>query len=106
MTRRRAATISAAWGSISSSAPSTPMRSRSAVRDAGAVDVDAMVAEVRRIESGRPVFGKDMTEDTIPLEAGIEDRAISLTRGATSARRSSSACCTAATGAWRAGSSA
>jgi tRNA-modifying protein YgfZ len=52
-----------------------------AVRDAGAVDVDSSVAEVRRIEHGRPVFGKDMTEDTIPLEAGIEDRAISLTKG-------------------------
>ena len=43
--------------------------------------VDADVAETCRIESGRPVFGKDMTEDTIPLEAGIEDRAISLTKG-------------------------
>jgi folate-binding protein YgfZ len=52
-----------------------------AIRDAGAVDVDPDVAEVCRIESGRPVFGKDMTEDTIPLEAGIEDRAISLTKG-------------------------
>jgi len=27
------------------------------------------------------VFGIDMTEDTIPLEAGIEDRAISFTKG-------------------------
>jgi folate-binding protein YgfZ len=52
-----------------------------ALRDAGAVDVDPAVAEVCRIESGRPIFGKDMTEDTIPLEAGIEDRAISLTKG-------------------------
>jgi len=52
-----------------------------AVRDAGAVDVDAAVAEVCRVESGRPVFGKDMAENTIPLEAGIEDRAISLTKG-------------------------
>ena len=52
-----------------------------AIRDAGAVDVDPAVAEVCRIESGRPVFGRDMTEDTIPLEAGIEDRAISLTKG-------------------------
>ena len=28
-----------------------------------------------------PVFGVDMTEDTIPLEAGIEARAISFTKG-------------------------
>jgi folate-binding protein YgfZ len=52
-----------------------------AIADAGAVLVDAEVAEVCRVESGRPVFGKDMTENTIPLEAGIEDRAISLTKG-------------------------
>ena len=38
-------------------------------------------ADVCRIENGRPVFGRDMTSDTIPLEAGIEDRAISLTKG-------------------------
>jgi folate-binding protein YgfZ len=52
-----------------------------AIGEAGAVAVDAEVAEVCRVENGRPVFGKDMTEDTIPLEAGIEDRAISLTKG-------------------------
>lgn len=52
-----------------------------AIVDAGAVRVDADVAETCRIEAGRPVFGKDMTEDTIPLEAGIEHRAISLTKG-------------------------
>ena len=34
-----------------------------------------------RVEAGHPVFGIDMDEDTIPLEAGIEDRAISLTKG-------------------------
>ena len=51
------------------------------LRAAGAVDVDADVAEVTRIEGGRPRFGVDMDEDTIPLEAGIEDRAISLTKG-------------------------
>jgi folate-binding protein YgfZ len=34
-----------------------------------------------RIDAGRPLFLVDMGEDTIPLEAGIEDRAISLTKG-------------------------
>jgi folate-binding protein YgfZ len=48
---------------------------------AGAVHVGAEAAEVCRIEAGRPLFGVDMDEDTIPLEAGIEDRAISLTKG-------------------------
>jgi tRNA-modifying protein YgfZ len=52
-----------------------------ALRDAGAVDVRAATAEVARVEAGRPEFGVDMDEHTIPLEAGIEDRAISLTKG-------------------------
>jgi folate-binding protein YgfZ len=39
------------------------------------------VIEAARIEAGYPLFGVDMTEDTIPLEAGIEDRAISFTKG-------------------------
>ncbi len=34
-----------------------------------------------RIEGGVPLFGADMDEETIPLEAGIEPRAISLTKG-------------------------
>lgn len=52
-----------------------------ALRAAGAAVVDDEVAETCRIEAGRPRFGIDMDEDTIPLEAGIEDRAISLTKG-------------------------
>jgi folate-binding protein YgfZ len=51
------------------------------LRGAGAVDADAEAVDVSRIEAGRPVFGIDMDEETIPLEAGIEDRAISLTKG-------------------------
>jgi folate-binding protein YgfZ len=37
--------------------------------------------EAARIEAAYPLFGVDMTEETIPLEAGIEGRAISLTKG-------------------------
>jgi folate-binding protein YgfZ len=37
--------------------------------------------EVIRIERGVPRFSADMDEDTIPLEAGIEGRAISFTKG-------------------------
>jgi folate-binding protein YgfZ len=37
--------------------------------------------EALRIESARPRFGVDMTTDTIPLEAGLLDRAISMTKG-------------------------
>jgi folate-binding protein YgfZ len=53
----------------------------SRLRAAGAVNVDGDTAEVTRIEAGRPRFGVDMDGETIPLEAGIQDRAISLTKG-------------------------
>jgi folate-binding protein YgfZ len=49
--------------------------------DAGAMRVGEEAADVCRIEAGRPAFGQDMDEDTIPLEAGIEDRAISHSKG-------------------------
>jgi folate-binding protein YgfZ len=52
-----------------------------AVRKAGAQDVSAETVDVTRVEAGRPEFGTDMDEHTIPLEAGIEDRAISLSKG-------------------------
>jgi len=48
---------------------------------AGAAMLDAGTADAVRIESGVPVFHRDMDEETIPLEAGIEGRAISLTKG-------------------------
>jgi folate-binding protein YgfZ len=47
----------------------------------GGISVGHDAVEVCRIEGGRPLFRVDMNEDTIPLEAGIEDRAISLTKG-------------------------
>jgi tRNA-modifying protein YgfZ len=51
------------------------------LRLAGGVVTDAEALEFARIEAGRPVFLIDMDDDTIPLEAGIEDRAISFTKG-------------------------
>jgi folate-binding protein YgfZ len=51
------------------------------LRQSGAVDVSSAAVQICRIEGGRPLFLTDMHEDTIPLEAGIEDRAISLTKG-------------------------
>ncbi|HSK10765.1 MAG TPA: glycine cleavage T C-terminal barrel domain-containing protein [Vicinamibacterales bacterium] len=47
----------------------------------GAVPLTSPTAEVLRIEAGRPAFGVDMDTETIPLEAGIEGRAISFTKG-------------------------
>lgn len=52
-----------------------------ALTTAGAVLIDRETAEVARIEAGIPRFLIDMDSTTIPLEAGIEDRAISLTKG-------------------------
>jgi len=43
--------------------------------------LDQPTADLLRIEAGVPRFGPDMAEDTIPLEAGIEARAISFTKG-------------------------
>jgi folate-binding protein YgfZ len=54
---------------------------RAALERGGGVEVDASVAEVLRVEAGRPRFGADVDTDTIPLEAGLEDRAISFTKG-------------------------
>jgi len=52
-----------------------------ALERAGAVRVDPADAEVTRVEAGIPKFLVDMDATTIPLEAGIEDRAISMTKG-------------------------
>jgi len=48
---------------------------------AGVPLLDEASAEAIRIEAGVPLFGRDMDETTIPLEAGIESRAISFTKG-------------------------
>lgn len=47
----------------------------------GVVALDEQTADVIRLEAGVPVFHRDMDEDTIPLEAGIESRAISFSKG-------------------------
>jgi tRNA-modifying protein YgfZ len=44
-------------------------------------EVNLETLDVVRVEDGTPKFLVDMDEDTIPLEAGIEDRAISFTKG-------------------------
>jgi len=53
------------------------LNNRGAVEDGGT----AALFEALRIEAARPRFGVDMTADTIPLEAGLLDRAISMTKG-------------------------
>jgi tRNA-modifying protein YgfZ len=54
---------------------------RTALDRTGVTHLDEATVDVLRIENGRPLFGVDMHADTIPLEAGIEDRAISFSKG-------------------------
>ncbi len=54
---------------------------RQALLAAGAQPAGLAVWSILRIEAGRPVFGTDMDEDTIPPEAGIDARAIDHTKG-------------------------
>jgi folate-binding protein YgfZ len=48
---------------------------------AGIPEVSETAAEIVRIESGRPRFGREMTEANLPAEAGIDERAVSFTKG-------------------------
>jgi len=48
---------------------------------AGIPRITDELVEALRVEAGRPRFGVDMNEETIPLEAGLLDRAISTTKG-------------------------
>lgn len=47
----------------------------------GAVAVSEEAAEIVRVESGRPRYGKDMTDANLPAEVGLEQRAVSFTKG-------------------------
>ena len=48
---------------------------------AAVVEAGEATSEALRIESGVPAFHRDMDEETIPLEANIESRAISFSKG-------------------------
>ena len=52
-----------------------------ALRGRGAVSVGAAAAECLRVERGRPRYGVDIDDTVIPQEAGLNDRAISFTKG-------------------------
>ena len=47
----------------------------------GVQEVDEAVAECLRIESGRPRLGYDMDGETIPQEAGVNERAVDFEKG-------------------------
>lgn len=48
---------------------------------AGAVAIDEATLDVLRIEAGTPRWGAELDGNTIPLEAGLEQRAISRDKG-------------------------
>jgi folate-binding protein YgfZ len=48
---------------------------------AGAKPIDESGAEVLRVEHGRPRYGVDLDDSVIPQEAGLNDRAVSFTKG-------------------------
>ncbi len=51
------------------------------LRDRGATPVSEDTAEILRVERGRPRYGIDLDETVIPQEAGLNERAVSFTKG-------------------------
>jgi folate-binding protein YgfZ len=47
----------------------------------GVPEVDEEVAEIVRVERGRPRYGIDLDDGVIPQEAGLNERAVSFTKG-------------------------
>lgn len=54
---------------------------KASIESAGVRPIPMDALETARVEAGVPRFLVDMSDTTIPLEAGIEDRAISMTKG-------------------------
>jgi folate-binding protein YgfZ len=54
---------------------------RAALLDAGATPVSEAAAEILRVERGRPRYGAELDDSTIPQEAGLNERAVSFTKG-------------------------
>jgi folate-binding protein YgfZ len=52
-----------------------------ALAASGAEPIDEEIAEIVRIENGRPRFGVDVDATTMPQEAGIHERAVSYSKG-------------------------
>jgi len=56
-------------------------RVASRLEAAGAHRMSDGLVDAMRVAAGRPAFGIDMTDQTIPLEAGLLDRGISTSKG-------------------------
>jgi tRNA-modifying protein YgfZ len=51
------------------------------LRGRGALPVSEQLAECLRVERGRPRYGVDLDDSVIPQEAGLNERAVSFTKG-------------------------
>ena len=56
-------------------------RVTAALERAGAIEIGDDLWTAIRVDAGRPMFGVDMDRETIPLEAGLLERAISTGKG-------------------------
>jgi folate-binding protein YgfZ len=54
---------------------------RAALQRDGAISVSEAAAEILRVERGRPRYGAELDDATIPQEAGLNERAVSFTKG-------------------------
>ncbi|MDP8968040.1 MAG: folate-binding protein [Actinomycetota bacterium] len=54
---------------------------REALLAAGATPASEAASEILRVEHGRPRYGHELDDTTIPQEAGLNDRAVSFTKG-------------------------
>jgi folate-binding protein YgfZ len=54
---------------------------RAALEAAGSMPVSEAAAEVLRVERGRPRYGIELDDTIIPQEAGLNERAVSFTKG-------------------------
>src|SRR5947199_106041 len=52
-----------------------------ALMGGGALPVSEEAVEIARVERGRPRYGAELDDNTIPQEAGLNERAVSFTKG-------------------------
>ena len=72
----------AALPAVAIVAPAAEAGAIAAALDAsGAAAMSPELVDALRVDVGRPAFGVDMDTETIPLEAGLLDRAISTSKG-------------------------
>ena len=64
-----------------SATPANAWSCSAALRAAGAQPVSEAAGEIVRVEHGRPRYGVDLDDSVIPQEAGLNERAVSFTKG-------------------------